>query len=77
MSSLRVSAEVDVEEVVGRRERCWWKRLRRTFVARGFVLLEAAVRRSGMAWCRLGKEMSIGSYVSKEWKGLAGMEGME
>jgi hypothetical protein len=29
-SNRRVSAEVDVELVVGLRLRCWWKRLRRT-----------------------------------------------
>ncbi len=38
MSNRKVSADVEVEDVVGRRERCVWKRLRRTEV-RGCVTM--------------------------------------
>lgn len=42
ISKRRVSADVDVELVVGRRLRCWWKRLRRTLIARLLEELVAA-----------------------------------
>lgn len=57
MSNRRVSVEVEVELVVGRRDRCWWKRLRRTpdvvvVVGRVELLVLVVVcrsRRSGIA----------------------------
>jgi hypothetical protein len=49
MSRRSVSADVEVELVVGRRLRCWWKRLRRTLlVVRLLEELVAAWRLSGI-----------------------------
>ena len=41
-SKRTVSADVDVDDVVGRRERCWWKRFLRTLFAGGCAVREEA-----------------------------------